>query len=169
MAVCSDEVRIKYNLVYDKYGLQLIGYVDIGDINNELLKFERSCSDDSSETSGSPLPVAKHVIVHGQRSLHRPKISLRPICHTVSQPIRYFHLPGKLYRGLKQLILKLSLSCVTEHHKIESSFVCTRIPRKLCTRRTIRMQANLDRYISFQMLHIFLKQKLLGQLIRTLQ
>ena len=69
VAVCFDKVRIKDNLVYDKHGLQLIGYIDIGDINNELLKFERSCSDDSSETSGSPLPVAKHMLVFMVRGL----------------------------------------------------------------------------------------------------
>lgn len=63
VALCFDEVRIKDNLVYDKHGLQIVGYVDIGDINNELLKFERSCNDDNSETSGSPLPVAKHMLV----------------------------------------------------------------------------------------------------------
>ena len=33
VAVCFDEKRIKDNLVYDKHGLQLIGYVDIGDIS----------------------------------------------------------------------------------------------------------------------------------------
>ena len=65
VALCFDEVRIKDNLVYNKHGLQIIGYVDIGDINNELLKFEQSCNDESSETPGSPLPVAKHVSVHG--------------------------------------------------------------------------------------------------------
>ena len=47
----------------------IIGYVDIGDINNELLKFEQSCNDESSETPGSPLPVAKHMLVFMVRGL----------------------------------------------------------------------------------------------------
>lgn len=69
VALCFDEVRIKDNLVYDKHGLQVIGYVDIGDINNELLKFEQTCKDEDGETPGSPLPVAKHMLVFMVRGL----------------------------------------------------------------------------------------------------
>ena len=69
VALCFDEVRIKDNLVYDKHGLQIIGYVDIADINSELVKFEQSCNDESSNTQGSPLPVAKHMLVFMVRGL----------------------------------------------------------------------------------------------------
>ena len=69
VALCFDEVRIEDNLVYDKHGLQIIGYVDIGDINNELVKFEQSCSEESSKTLGSPLPIAKHMLVFMVRGI----------------------------------------------------------------------------------------------------
>ena len=42
VALCFDEVRIRENLVYDKYGVRIIGYIDLGCVNNELLKFESS-------------------------------------------------------------------------------------------------------------------------------
>ena len=48
VTLCWDEVRIKENLVYDKHGVQVIGYVDIGNINKELFKFEESCKDEGS-------------------------------------------------------------------------------------------------------------------------
>ena len=69
VALCFDEVRIKDNLVYDKHGLQIIGYVDIGNINNELLKFEQSCNNEDSNTPSPPLPVAKHMLVFMVRGL----------------------------------------------------------------------------------------------------
>ena len=36
-----DEVYIKENLVYNKHSGKLIGYVDLGNVNNHLLAFER--------------------------------------------------------------------------------------------------------------------------------
>ena len=41
-------------------------YVDIGNINNELLKFEQSCNNEDSNT---PSPVAKHMLVFMVRGL----------------------------------------------------------------------------------------------------
>ncbi len=59
VALCWDEMRIKENLVYD----QVIGYVDIGNINNELLKFEEACKHEACETPGSlRLPLGKHML-----------------------------------------------------------------------------------------------------------
>ena len=52
--------------MYDKHGLQVIGYVDI---NNELLMFKQSCKDKDGETPGSTLPVTKHMLVFMVRGL----------------------------------------------------------------------------------------------------
>ena len=41
-----DEVRVKEGLVYDKHSLQVIGFVNVGDINNELLRFARAQTTD---------------------------------------------------------------------------------------------------------------------------
>ena len=39
-----DEVKVNDNLVYDKRGVRIIGFVDIGNVNNELLSFEQDSS-----------------------------------------------------------------------------------------------------------------------------
>lgn len=69
VAVCFDEVRMKEGLVYDKYGVRVIGYVDLGNVNNELLKFEQMCDSGQADTSGSLLPVAKYMLVLMVRGL----------------------------------------------------------------------------------------------------
>lgn len=48
-----DEVRIKEDLVYDKHTSQIIGFINLGDVNNQLSRFQRSHT--SSDTDGSPL------------------------------------------------------------------------------------------------------------------
>ena len=37
-----DEMKVREDLVFDRNG-ELIGYVDIGDINNQLRKLEKNC------------------------------------------------------------------------------------------------------------------------------
>ena len=61
MSLVFDEVRVKDSLVFDKHGMKVIGFVDIGDINNELLKFEQSFE----ENEGTLLQqrVAKYMLV----------------------------------------------------------------------------------------------------------
>lgn len=67
VALVFDEVCIKDNLVYDKHGFRVIGFVDIGDVNNELLKFEQSCQE--AKIPGSQLPVAKYMLVFMVRGI----------------------------------------------------------------------------------------------------
>ena len=40
MCLVFDEVKIKEDLVFDKHSLELVGFVQIGDINSHLSKFE---------------------------------------------------------------------------------------------------------------------------------
>ena len=58
-----DEVRIKEDLVYDKHSSQIIGFVNLGNINNQLLELERS------QTGESQPPVATHMLVFMVRGL----------------------------------------------------------------------------------------------------
>ncbi len=53
-----DEMYIKEDLVYDKHSGSLIGFADLGDINNHLLAFERSL-DDTAVASG---PLARTML-----------------------------------------------------------------------------------------------------------
>ena len=43
-----DEMKIREDLVFDKHSCELVGFVDIGEINNILAEVERQCTDDSA-------------------------------------------------------------------------------------------------------------------------
>ena len=57
MCLVFDEVKIKEDLVFDKHSLELVGFVQIGDINTHLSKFE-SCS------MPQKTPVAPQLATH---------------------------------------------------------------------------------------------------------
>jgi hypothetical protein len=46
-----DEMHIKEDLVYDKHTGKMIGFTDLGDINNHLLAYERSQSNGGDDQS----------------------------------------------------------------------------------------------------------------------
>lgn len=58
VAILMDEMHIREDLVYDKYTGRLIGFVDIGSINNHLAQFEQSLSEDDAAP-----PLAKTMVV----------------------------------------------------------------------------------------------------------
>lgn len=64
VAVIFDEVKIKEDLVYNKHSGELIGFIDITDINNHLAAFEEHCR---NEVSGPCL--ATHMLVFMVRGL----------------------------------------------------------------------------------------------------
>lgn len=59
-----DEMKIKEDLVYDKHSGQLIGFMNIGDVNNQLLQLEQQCKHET------PLPkLATHMLTFMVRGL----------------------------------------------------------------------------------------------------
>lgn len=72
-----DEVRIKDSLVYDKHSFRLIGLVDIGEVNNELVRFEQSCDENKSTPE---LQIAKYMLV----------FMVRGICTSLKFPFAQF-------------------------------------------------------------------------------
>lgn len=56
--IIFDEMKIKENLVYDKYTGCVVGFVNLGDINNDLSALERRMKDDSEQA-----PIANHLLV----------------------------------------------------------------------------------------------------------
>ena len=56
--IVVDEMKIKENLIYDKFSGEIIGFTQLGEINNELLKLEQNCKSDMDHP-----PVAKHLLV----------------------------------------------------------------------------------------------------------
>ena len=82
IAIVFDEVRIREGIVYDKHNSKIVGFVDLGDVNNTLLSFERS-SDEKSH-----LPVAKHILMFMVRGIF---LKARfPIC-----PVSYKRFDGR--------------------------------------------------------------------------
>ncbi len=67
-----DEMHIREDLIYEKHSGALIGFANLGEVNNHLLAFERTMSSDQS----SPLPLAKSMMTFMVRglftSLHFP-------------------------------------------------------------------------------------------------
>ena len=56
--IIFDEMKVRENLVYDKYTGTVIGFVNVGEINNELHAMEQKFKEDGSHT-----PVANHLLV----------------------------------------------------------------------------------------------------------
>ena len=56
--IVFDEMKIKENLVYDKYAGSVVGFTNLGEINDDLLALERECKDDQEHP-----PVANHILV----------------------------------------------------------------------------------------------------------
>ena len=68
IALVFDEIKIKDSVVYDKHRVRIIGFVDVGEINNDLLLFEQSCQ----ESPSTHLQVTKHMLVFMVRGLFIP-------------------------------------------------------------------------------------------------
>lgn len=69
VAVIMDEMHIREGLVYNKHSGALVGFTDLGDVNNLLSNFDRSLSE---ETRGPPL--SKTMLVFMVRGLLATKL-----------------------------------------------------------------------------------------------
>lgn len=65
-----DEMHVKEDLVYNKHSGRLVGFVDLGEVNNHLASFERSlyCEDDDANRFTGPT-LAKSVVAFMVRGL----------------------------------------------------------------------------------------------------
>ena len=77
-----DEMHIRQDIAFDKHTGEMIGFCNLGDVNEHLLQFERSLSeiDDTSASENSP-KLAKTMMVFMVRGLFS-KLQI-PLC-TVS-------------------------------------------------------------------------------------
>ena len=68
VVVTWDEMKIKGDLCFDKHTCELIGFTNIGEINNSLDQYEQYCKNPSSSTRS----VASHMLVFfGQGDIHK--------------------------------------------------------------------------------------------------
>ena len=65
VVIIMDEMHIKEDLVFDKYTGRLIGFTNVGKVNDLLLQFERSLESDQDST----VPIAKSMLVLFVRGL----------------------------------------------------------------------------------------------------
>ena len=69
--IIIDEMKVKENLVYDKLTGEVVGFISLGDINDELLSLERECTTEQYHP-----PIAKYLlglIVRGLNHVSRKK------------------------------------------------------------------------------------------------
>lgn len=59
-----DEVKVKEDLIYEKHSGELIGFVNIGEINNQLLDYEQICLKDEHKPQ-----LASHMLVFMVRGI----------------------------------------------------------------------------------------------------
>ncbi len=69
VVILMDEMYIREDLVYNKHTGQLIGFVNLGDINSNLLYFERQVRMD---LDADKMPLAKTMMFFMVKSLFRP-------------------------------------------------------------------------------------------------
>ena len=58
VSLLIDEMKIKEDVVYDKYSGHIIGFTHLGDINDILLQIEDACTKDTHHP-----PLSKHILV----------------------------------------------------------------------------------------------------------
>ena len=114
VALVFDEVKIKEDLIYNKHSGELIGFVNITDINQHLSALERACS----EEEDAHLPhLATHTLV----------FMVRGICSSLKFP--YAQFPVKTASG--EVLHPIVWNCV-EHLEMLGlkvlSFVCDGAP-----------------------------------------
>ena len=76
-ALLFDEMYVKEDLVYNKHTNALVGFSNLGKINNHLLTFEWSLQ--GAASGGGDELLAKTMTVMMVRGLFQARVSIRPI------------------------------------------------------------------------------------------
>ena len=74
IGILVDEMHAKEDLVFDKHKINLLGFLNLGDTNNQLLQFEKSVSAEEQQEH----ELAKTML--GSRAILKPLFSLCTIC-----------------------------------------------------------------------------------------
>ena len=59
VVLCWNEMKVKESLVFNKHSCELVGFTNIGDVNNELAKVKQEC--DSNFEQKCPGEIASHM------------------------------------------------------------------------------------------------------------
>ena len=111
-----DEMKVREDLVFDKNG-EVVGYVDIGDINNKLRELERSCK---LLMKMACFMLHVHVQVGQAKEEGTPELATHILC-TMARgifiklefTIAHFPTNGKcVYMYMYMLFMWLTMTCV---------------------------------------------------------
>lgn len=124
VALVFDEVKIREDLVYNKHSGELIGFVNLTDINQHLSTLEQACTSDDNEAH---LPqLATHMLV----------FMIRGICSSLKFP--YVHFPVRAASG--DILHPIVWECV-EHLELLGLKVLTFVSDGAsCNRKFYNMQ-----------------------------
>ena len=74
VVVLLDEMKLKKIFVCDKHEANVVGFVDVGDFNNQIIELEECSSDFGPHES-----IATRVGSDGERHFHQTGISIRSL------------------------------------------------------------------------------------------
>ena len=89
MALVWDEMKVKEGLVFDKHTCNLVGFTNIGQINDELDKVQRECEEDNP-----PSNVATHMLL----------FMVRGLCTSLEYPYAHFATTGAIADELYPIV-----------------------------------------------------------------
>ena len=91
-----DETKVKESLVYDKHSAEVIGFVELGDVNEHLAQLEQSCSNQDKQHQ-----VATHILALMVRGVFT---TLRfPFAHFPSQTVTGDQLFSIIWEAIERL------------------------------------------------------------------
>ena len=143
-----DEMKMKENLVYNKYTGEVIGFTNLGSINNELLSLERECNSNTKHA-----PIASHLLVLMVRGIFF-KLEF-PYAHFATEGITADLLFPIVWEGVRQLeSIRLKVICITadgaspnrKFFRMHRGSDSDTLP----TRRAIHLQKKRGGYILYQ-------------------
>lgn len=62
-----DEMKIREDLVFDKHSCELVGFVNLGEVNNILTEFERQCKGETDVVNDDA--IATHMLTFMVRGI----------------------------------------------------------------------------------------------------
>ena len=85
VVILIDEMKIKEGLVYDKHSAHIIGFVNIGDVGNQLSQLEERCR-------------IMNTVQHPQIATHMPVLMVRATKHLTATS-----LSSIMWQGIERL------------------------------------------------------------------
>lgn len=147
-------MKIKESLVYDKHNMEVIGFVDLGDLNDKLIQLEQSCTTHDNEHA-----IATHLLTIVVRGIF--SISRFPYAYFATEDITGEQLFPVVWDGIERLerlgfkVIALTADGASPNRKlILSTCILPPVQARSATKLQIHIQAKIGSFISFVMFRI---------------